>query len=344
MTVQELADKVGGKVEGDPSVVISGVAGLLEARCGDLSFLSNSKYANQVPETQASCVILDENYAGACSTGAIIRSANPDKAFALLIPFFTPPPIVRTPGIHPTALIAETARLGADVYVGPYTVIEDGAVIGDNCCIEAQVFIGQSVVLGAGTKIYPQVVVREYCRIGERCILHSGVRIGSDGYGYNIEIRNGTPHIEKIEQVGIVELGNDVEVGSNATIDRARFGRTKIGTCVKIDNLVQIGHNVQIGDFSGVMAQAGISGSTRVGTGVIVWSQAGVSGHLRIHDGAQLGPQSGSTKDVPAGEYVMGTPAVSKREFVQNTLMAPRQIEKLKKQVADLEARIKEIQ
>lgn len=344
MTVQELAEKAGGRVEGDPSVAISGVASLLEARGGDLSFLANSKYANQVPQTQAACVILPEDYVGACSAPAVIRSANPDKAFAVLVPLFAPPPIVRTPGIHPTALIAETVRLGANVHVGPYTIIEDGAVIGDACCIEAQVFIGPNVVIGGGTRIYPQVVVREYCRIGERCILHAGVRIGTDGYGYTVGFKNGAPHIEKIDQVGIVELGSDVEVGANTTIDRARFGRTKIGNCVKIDNLVQIGHNVQVGDFTGIIAQVGISGSTHVGSGVIMWGQAGISGHLHIGDRAQIGPQCGVMKDVPAGEYFMGTPGLSKREFVQNVLTVPKQIEKLKKRIAELEARLKEIQ
>jgi len=231
-------------------------------------------------------------------------------------------------------------RLGTDVHVGAWTVIEDDTVIGDRSVVEAQVFIGQRVELGEDSHIYPQVTIREGCKLGRRVILHSGVRIGGDGYGYNPVFRpDGTLSIEKIPQLGIVELGDDVEIGCNTTIDRARFGRTRIGNATKIDNLVQIGHNVQVGDCSGIIAQAGIAGSTRIGSGCLIWAQAGLSGHLMIGDRAQVGPKSGLSKDVPEGEYYLGLPALPKREFAA-TLLTPRLVDKLKQQVAALTARL----
>ena len=170
------------------------------------------------------------------------------------------------------------------------------------------------------------------------------MRIGSDGYVYNPNIgSDGTITIEKIPQIGIVELGNDVEIGSNTTIDRARVGRTRIGNSTKIDNLVQIGHNVQVGDYSGIIAQAGVAGSTKIGSGCIIWAQAGLSGHLTVGDRGQVGPASGLSKDVPEGEFYLGLPAVSRREF-GTTMLLPRTVDKLKKKIADLEARIKELE
>lgn len=344
MTIQEIAERVGGTVVGAANSEIHAVASLLEAHPGDLSFLANPKYTHQVAETKASCVLLANGWEGVCSAPSQIRVENPDKAFAQVAPLFAPPPIVRTPGIHPTAVIGEHVSLGADVYIGPYAVIEDDCVIGDQSVIEAQTCLCRGVKLGKGVHLYPQVVVREYCEIGDRSILHAGVKIGTDGFGYTVEFANGVPMVNKIPQLGIVQIGCDVEIGSNTCIDRARFGRTKIGNCVKIDNLVQIGHNVQVGDLSGIISQSGIAGSTRIGSGVMIWSQAGVSGHLHIADRAQVGPQCGVTKDVPAGEYVIGSPNMTKREFAENVLMPPKQIAKLKKQVAQLAERIRELE
>ncbi len=341
-SVTDLAAKVGGVAEGDTAQQITAAASLLEAQADDITFLANPKYAPQAATTKASCVIVGKDFDGASSAASLIRVENPDKAFAEVVPLFAPPPIVRTPGIHATALIGANVTLGARVHVGAYTIIEDGAAIDDDTVIEAQCFIGVGVTIGKNSHLYPQVVVREYCRLGERNILHAGVKIGTDGFGYTIEFANGMPVVNKIPQVGIVVLGNDVEVGSNTCIDRARFGRTQVGSCVKIDNLVQIGHNVQIGDFSGVIAQAGIAGSTRVGSGVMIWSQAGISGHLHIGDRSQVGPQAGLTKDVPEGDYVIGSPALSKREYAENVLMLPKQLARLKKKVAELEAKLKE--
>ena len=344
MTLQEVADRLNGKLTGEGTLEVHALASLSEARSGDLSFYKDRKYVKQLADTRATAILVEESWEGETSAQAVIRVADPNGAFAVAATWFAPPEVKRVPGIHPTAVIAPSAKIGEDVYIGPWTVIDDGAVIGDGSVIEAQVFIGQRVTIGKNALIYPQVTIREGCVIGDRVILHSGVRIGGDGYGYNpVFLPDGTIRVDKIPQLGIVELGNDVEIGSNTTVDRARFGRTRIGNSSKIDNLVQIGHNVQVGDFSGIIAQAGVAGSTRIGSGCLIWAQAGISGHLTIHDRSQVGPASGLSKDVPEGEYYLGLPAVPKKEFASQ-LLIPRQVERLKKQLADLKARLDDLE
>jgi len=343
MNVKAIAEHVGGILIGDESVEITDMANLAEARAGDISFFRDAKYAKQLQSTAAGAVIVPADWEGDCCAPAVIKVADPSEAFMAVGGFFAPPPVVHEPGVHSSAVIGRDVKLGADVHVGPFSVIEDGAVIGDQCVIEAQVFIGQRVTLGSACHIYPQVTIREGCLLGDRVILHPGVRIGSDGYGYNPKIgADGNITIEKIPQIGIVELGSDVEIGSNTTIDRARFGRTKIGNSVKIDNLVQIGHNVQVGDYSGIIAQAGIAGSAKIGSGCIIWSQAGVSGHINVGDRAQVGPASGLTKDIPEGEFYLGLPAVPRRELAASMLL-PRTVDKLKKKIAVLESKIQQL-
>jgi UDP-3-O-[3-hydroxymyristoyl] glucosamine N-acyltransferase len=344
MNIREIAEHVGGTLTGDDSVDIRDMANLAEAREGDISFFRDAKYAEQLRSTSASAVIVPADWEGEIPVPALIKVADPSGAFMKAGEFFAPPPVAHRPGIHPSAVIGEGVKLGEGVHVGAFVVIEDGAEIGENSVVEAQVFIGERVVLGAGCHIYPQVTIREGCLLGDRVILHPGVRIGSDGYGYNPGIgADGNITIEKIPQIGIVEIGNDVEIGSNTTIDRARVGRTRIGNSTKIDNLVQIGHNVQVGDYSGIIAQAGIAGSAKIGSGCIIWSQAGVSGHLTVGDRGQVGPASGLTKDVPEGEFYLGLPAVPRRELAASMLL-PRTVDKLKKKVAALEAKVKELE
>jgi len=309
MRAQEIADKLSGQLDGDGAVEIIALSNLDEARAGDISFFTDTKYAKSLAVTKASAVLVPQDWNGECTAKAVIRVASPNAAFAQLGAWFAPAPVVRAPGIHPTAIVSPDVKLGQDVHVGAWTVIEGDTVIGDNCIIEAQVFIGSHVRLGNDCRVYPQVTIREGSIIGHRAILHSGVRIGGDGYGFNPVLgADGSITIEKIPQIGIVEIGDDVEIGCNTTIDRARFGRTRIGNSVKIDNLVQIGHNVQVGDYSGIIAQAGVAGSTRIGVGCLIWSQAGLSGHLTIGDRAQVGPQSGLTKNVPPANITSGLP------------------------------------
>lgn len=343
ITVSEMAERVGGVLEGDGTKEILRLASLSEAGDGDISFFANKKYAPQLATTRASAVIVPVDWQGESSAGALIRVKNPDKAFAAVAPFVAPPPPERWPGIHYSAVVSPNAIIGRDVHIGPLCVIQDGARIGDGCVIEAQCYIGEDVEIGPGGHLYSGVRIRERVRIGARFIAHCGVVIGSDGFGYSIDmLPGGLPKIEKIPQVGTVVIGDDVEIGSNTTIDRARFGETKIGNCVKIDNLVQIGHNVRIGNFSGVIAQSGIAGSAEIGSGVRIWAQAGISGHLKVDDGAQVGPQCGVVRDVPKGAYVIGTPATSLREVAAQRMM-PEQVSKLRKKLFELEAEIKKL-
>ncbi len=343
MNIKTIVEHIGGTLAGDDSVDIKDMANLTEAREGDISFFRDAKYAQQLLATKASAVIVPADWEGDCPAPAVIKSDDPSSAFMKAGEFFAPSPVVRQPGIHPTAVISEDVEMGEGVHIGPWTVIEAGTKIGDGCVIEAQVFIGERCVLGTGCHIYPQVTIREGCLLGARVILHSGVRIGSDGYGYNPKIgADGNITIEKIPQIGIVELGSDVEIGSNTTIDRARIGRTRIGNSTKIDNLVQIGHNVQVGDYSGIIAQAGVAGSTKIGSGCIIWAQAGISGHLTVGDRGQVGAASGLTKNVPEGEFYLGLPAVSRRAFGA-TMLLPRTVNKLKKKIAVLEAKVNEL-
>ncbi len=336
MRASELAKALGGTLEG-PDVDILACAGLEEARKGDLSFCKDPKHVALVQVTKASAVLLTKDWEHGAPC-AIIRVKDPNDACMKAAALLAPPPPVRAPGVHPTAVIDPSVRLGKRVHVGAYTVIEKGAEIGDDCVIEAQVFIGENCRLGDGCHLYPQVTLREGSVLGKKVILHCGVRIGGDGYGYTTSVGLTGIKIEKIPQLGIVELGDGVEVGSNTTIDRARIGRTYIGPQTKIDNLVQIGHNVKVAGYSGIIAQAGVAGSTQIGKGCLIWAQAGISGHIKIADGVQVGPQAGVPKTLDGSvKYVLGAPAESKKEFGARLLL-PRLVEKLRAEVKELKA------
>ena len=336
MKASELAKILGGTLEGD-DVEINACGGLEEARPGDLSFCKDPKHVKLVQATKASAVLLPPDWSDGAPC-AIIRVADPNRACMAAAKLFAPPEPVRAPGVHASAIIDPSVTLGANVHVGPFTVIEKGTVIGDGAVIEAQVFIGENCRVGAGTHIYPQVTLREGTIVGKACILHCGVRLGGDGYGFNTIMEPGSPlpKIEKIPQLGIVELGDGVEIGSNTTIDRARIGRTYIGPMTKIDNLVQIGHNVKVKGYSGLIAQSGIAGSTEIGYGCLIWAQAGISGHIKIADGVQVGPQAGVPQTLDGSvKYVLGTPAESMREFGERALL-PKMFRKLKAEVKEL--------
>jgi UDP-3-O-[3-hydroxymyristoyl] glucosamine N-acyltransferase len=347
MKLSELAMKVCGKLvpaeNGD--IEINGVAALRDADKGHISFLANRKYTPQLAETKASAVLVGPEFANDTpenTTFVVVESA--DKAFAEIVPMFVAPPLVRKPGIHPTAVIGVDVQLGADVYVGPYAVIGDGAKLGARCVIEAHVFVGEYCQLGDDVHIYPMASIRERCKLGNRVTVHNGTVIGGDGFGYTTKVNpDGTINVEKIDQLGIVELCDDVEIGCNTTIDRARFGVTRIGNSTKIDNLVQIGHNVQTGAYCGIVSHVGISGSTHLGNGVMLWGQVGVAGHLNIGDRAEVLAKSGVSKDLaPNGRY-FGAPAVDAREGMK-VVMVPKQVDRLKKEVEELKAKIKELE
>ncbi len=337
MTVAQLARRVRGVVEGPGDTEIGAVAGLRDAGPGDLTFLGNPKYAPWLARTRASAVLVGTGWRGDHGAASLIRVDHPERAFATLLPLFAPPPAQRPEGLHPTAIIGAGAVLGEGVAVGPYAVVGPGCRIGARTVIESHVVLGDGCLLGEDCLLHAHVSVRERVVLGSRVVVHNGSVLGSDGYGYTVSLdADGRPVAAKIPQVGRVEIGDDVEIGANVTIDRARFGATRIGNGVKIDNLVQIAHNVEIGDNSGIVAQVGISGSTRVGSGVVVWGQAGLAGHLEIGDGAQVLAQAGVSRDVAPGAIVVGAPAAERREAVK-TFALPRTVERLRQRIEALE-------
>lgn len=339
MRASELAAALGGMLEGGDAEVTA-CAGLEEARHGDVSFCKDPKHVRLVQSTKASVVLLPHDW----SHGApcpVIRVEDPNRACMAAAAMFAPPEPVRAPGVHPTAVVDPSAVIGKGAHVGPFTVVEKGAVVGEGAVIEAQVFIGEGCTVGARTHIYPQVTLREGTRVGADCIIHCGVRLGGDGYGFNNGRReDGSVYIEKIPQLGIVEIGDGVEIGSNTTIDRARIGRTYIGPMTKIDNLVQVGHNVKIKGYSGLIAQSGIAGSTEIGYGCLIWAQAGVSGHIKIADGVQVGPQAGVPQSLDGSvKYVIGTPAESMKDFGGRVLV-PKMLAKVKGEIKEIKAQL----
>ena len=312
LTVAEIATRLGAAFEGDGTAQVGGPAGVREAAAGDISFIANLRYAGDAAATRASALLVSKDWNKPSSAGALIRVSDPDGAFAEVVRWFAPSPPQWPAGVHPTAVVASDVRLGRDVVIGPQCVIEPGVVIGDRTIIVAQCYLGHGVVLGSDTKLYPQVSLRERVRIGDRCIIHNGTVIGSDGFGYTVDAQGVRT---KIPQVGTVVIGNDVEIGANVAIDRARFGQTRIGNGVKIDNLVQIAHNCVIGDHAVIIAQVGISGSSEVGHHAILAGQAGIAGHIVIGPGAIVGAQSGVSKDIPAKAFVLGAPAIPREDF-----------------------------
>jgi UDP-3-O-[3-hydroxymyristoyl] glucosamine N-acyltransferase len=302
-TLKEIAQTINGEVLGDADTVITGVSGIKEAGPGDITFLANPKYAPLMESTKASAIITSREVESAGKP--LIRTDNPSLAFVQVVSLVLPNEVKHPKGTHPTAILGEGVKLGRDVNIGAYVVIEDNVAIGDDTTIYSHCFIGSNSTIGCGSLIYSNVSIRERISIGNRVIIHSGAVIGSDGFGF-VQVQ-GVHH--KIPQIGIVEVQDDVEIGANVTIDRARFEKTVIGKGTKIDNLVQIAHNVVIGEGSIIIAQAGISGSTNIGKGVILAGQVGVVGHISIGDGATVAAQSGVSKSVPANTTVWGYPA-----------------------------------
>jgi len=300
---------VSGRYDG-PDATITGVAPLSEAGESHISFLSNPKYAPQLATTRAVAVLVANDLPG--ESPQWIRVANPYFAMAEVVAkFFASRPAPQ--GISPQAAIASTARLGNNVAIGAFTSIGEDVVIGDDVIVYPNVTIEAGASIGEGTILYPQVSIYNGCRIGRRCVIHSGVVIGSDGYGFATE--GGRHH--KIPQVGIVRIEDDVEIGAGTTIDRAALGETVIGEGTKIDNLVQIGHNVRVGKHCFLVAQVGIAGSTELGDYVAVAGQSGFAGHLKIGNRVQVAAKSAVLQDVPDDTKVMGIPAIPFREFAR---------------------------
>lgn len=313
LTLEEIAKIIDGKMEGNKNIVITGLAGLTEAGKGEISFLADKKYLPQLEKTEAEAIIVPEDIF--IPGKNLIKVKNPYLALSKLLNLIDKEfASGRHPqGIHPTAIIGKNVTLGKDIVLGAYTVIEDNTIIGDKTLIYPFCFIGKESKIGKNCLLYSHISIRERISIGDRVIIHSGTVIGSDGFGF-LEIEGKQ---EKIPQIGTVEIGDDVEIGANCTIDRATLGKTKIGSGTKIDNLVQIGHNVEIGKNCILAGQVGIAGSTKIGNNVILAGQSGVADHITIGDTVRIAARAGVISNLPNNVTVSGFPAREHRQMLK---------------------------
>ncbi len=338
--VKDIAKFINGEVVGSGEVLINGINGINEAREGEITFLLSSKYEDLIRTTKASCVVVPRDVKKTYSK-PLIKVDDPSIAFSRIIEEVLPDRIPHPKGIHSSAIIAHTAKLGNNVSLGPYVVVEDGVSIGDNTLIYSFCYIGKNAKVGKSCILYPNVVVREDVLVGDRVIMHSGTVVGSDGFGYNTK-PDGT-HV-KIPQLGTVVIEDDVELGACVTIDRARFTKTVIGKGTKIDNLVQIAHNVTMGPNCLIAAQTGISGSCEIGRSVVFGGQVGVADHLKIGDFVMAGARSGITKSFPQPKTTLfwypAKPVDKARDIIASIGLLP----KLYERVRALENKIKELE
>ncbi len=336
LSAAKIAEMVKGKVVGDPARIINSVASLKEAMPDQLTFAGNKKYQKHLAESRAGIVLVCQDLADESTENrTLIVCDNVDYAFAHVVALFAEKPPVQPAGVHPSAVVADDVKLGMGVSIGANAVIEPGVEIGDGAVIGAGCYLGHQVRIGAGTILYPNVTVMYRCTIGRKCILHPGVVIGGDGFGFV----PGPQGLVKVPQTGVVQIDDDVEIGANTTVDRARFGRTWIKSNVKIDNQVMVAHNVVIGESSILVAQCGIAGSAELGRGVILGAKAGVNGHITLGDRVQVAGTSGVVKSLPAGSIALGTPAESQREFMARHTL-PSRFDKLKAKVEALTAEL----
>ncbi len=304
LQAREITQLVNGVLKGNEGAVIEGVASLEEATPKDISFLNGPQYLKSIPHCRAAIILIKKGME-INSEHTTIAVDEPQLAFLKILQIFAKEKETESSGIHPTAILAKDVTLGKNIFIGPYTVIESGVTIGSGTKIGALSYIGRKTTLGEGCYFYPNVTIREEVNIGDHVIIHSGSMIGADGFGYFTE---GNFH-HKIPQIGTVEIEEGVEIGANVTIDRATMGKTRIGKGTKIDNLVHIAHNVQIGESCLIAAQSAIAGSVILGKRVTLAGQVGIRDHAHVGDGVIAAAQSGIASDVPAGSIVFGTPA-----------------------------------
>ena len=336
LTAGEIAEMVKGTIVGNPDRVVKSVAGIREAKEDQLSFIGNKRYEHQLETTGAGVILVCPDLASAANDKyTLIVTEHVDYAFAKVVALFAEEPPAFEPGVHPSAVVASDVKLGQGVSIGATAVIEPGVEIGDGAVIGAGCYLGHRVRIGAGTILYPNVTVMYRCTVGRKCILHPGVVIGADGFGFV----PGPQGLVKVPQTGVVQIDDDVELGANTTVDRARFGRTWIKSNVKVDDQVMIAHNVVIGESSILVAQCGIAGSAELGRGVVLGAKAGINGHITIGDGVQVAGTSGVVKSLPAGAIALGTPAESQREFMARHTL-PSRFEKLQKKFEALKAEV----
>ena len=339
-TASQIALLINGRIEGDANASVNSFGKIEEAKQGQLAFLANPKYEDHLYSTQASVIIINESLQLKQNVGAtLIRVTDAYTAFATLLSKYQEMVTQQMHGIQQPSYIAKTANYGENVFIGAFAYLGEHVTIGNNTKIFPGVFIGDSVRIGSGTIIHPGVKIYKECVIGDRVSIHAGTVIGSDGFGFAPQADGS---FKKIPQIGNVVIENDVEIGANTTIDRATIGSTIIKSGAKLDNLIQVAHNVEIGNSTVIAAQAGISGSTKIGKGAMIGGQAGVVGHLQIGDGAKINAQSGVGKSIEAGKAVTGSPAYDYTAALRSQAIA-RHLPELEKRVKELEALVKEL-
>ena len=334
-----IAEFLKGQVEGDPEAEVNSVSRIEEAGPGTLAFLANPKYEKHIYDTGATIVLVNKDFKASKKVPAtLIRVDNAYEAFASLLELYEQSKPRRT-GIHKLASIHENVTLGKDVYVGDFTVIEEDVKVGDECMIYPQVYIGKGAQIGSGCILYPGVKIYEGCRLGNDVILHSGVVIGADGFGFAPGSDN---RYKKFPQTGIVILEDDVEIGANTCVDRATMGATVIHRGVKLDNLIQIAHNVEVGENTVMAAQTGIAGSTKVGRDCMFAAQVGIIGHLNIGNQVKIGGQSGVVKDAKDGATLQGSSAMHFKDYWRSYILFAK-LPEMRKELSRLAKELEEI-
>jgi UDP-3-O-[3-hydroxymyristoyl] glucosamine N-acyltransferase len=333
LTVSEIAKIIQGEIEGDPDIEIRSISKIEEAQPGDITFLGNKHYEKYLYTTKASAIIVDKNFqAQQPISQVLIRVDNPYLAFTQLLMHLQPQTTFE-PYVSPSAYIHEKATVASSAYIGHFVVIEEGAQIGEKCIIYPHVYIGKNVSIGQNTILYPGVKIYSECQIGNNCIIHAGAVIGADGFGF---LPNEKGEYIKIPQLGNVIIEDNVEIGANTTIDRATLGSTRIGKGTKLDNLIQIGHNVEVGQHNVMAAQVGIAGSTKIGSHNQFGGQVGIAGHLKIGNRCQLAAKSGIIRNVEDGEILVGAPAIPHRKFFKLHILY-LQLDEIVKKIEELE-------
>lgn len=341
-SAKQIAEYIQGIIVGDENATVHTFAKIEEGVPGALSFLSNPKYTHYIYDTKSSIVLVNKDFEPEHELQTtLIKVDNAYESLAKLMALYEMS-IPKKQGVSPLVSIAESAKIGKNVYIGPFACIEDGAEIGDNVCIHPQATIGSNVKIGMNTIIYPHVTIYQDCRIGNNCILHAGAVIGADGFGF----APGADGYEKIPQIGIVELEDNVEVGANTCIDRATMGHTLIKQGVKLDNLIQVAHNVEIGKHTVMASQVGIAGSAKIGEWCMFGGQVGVAGHIKVGDHVNVGAQSGIPGNTKSNTTLMGYPAIDPKQFARSAAIykklpdmyvelgrLQKEIEELKKQL-----------
>lgn len=329
LTAEAIARHLNGEVIGDQSLILKGFAPATAARPGELTFAENASFFVKAEQSEASAILVDQDFHSENKT--LIKVPSSRVAFAQVLPLFFPEPTV-TWGIHPTAVIAPSAIVAATAQVGPHCVVGEHVTIGERVVLHPRVVVGPESVIGDESVLFPGVTIYHRSQLGQRVRIHAGTVVGSDGFGF---VLDGGIH-RKVPQVGNVIIHDDVELGANVTIDRGTLGPTVIGKGTKIDNLVQVGHNAQIGEYCLVVAQVGVAGSTKIGNYAQIGGQAGLAGHLKIGDNVTITAQAGVMHDIPSGEKWFGSPAQPDRK-AKRVLLAIQQLPRLLKRMSDME-------